>query len=1197
MDGTPKAKLRRQSLPSQHYLSPSGLQDETAENNERVRFRDEMGIDTVSSYANSQQAYNNPHMSDPTLFLHGHGKHQNSLNGSGRDNLPMKVEDQDTGISGMQGATMNGTSSGSGDAGAKKKVRKKWTIEETKMLVDGCNKHGVGNWKSMLDDTELKFDIDRTPVDLKDRFRTYFPEAYRHLYPNAKTHLSSANSNRAKRTELPDSLTIFEKSRSKKRRPFTKEEDEALREGFEKHGTVWAVIAKSPALASRRSTDLRDRFRNAFPDLYEKAGYKPRPTRPLKKKRGDDDGLPASFKSPEMNSGVDRSLPIHVSPDHLQSQEMLMDQKPILASTPEEDDDLAVAGLTAEESSNEFPKTPLMDTDDPDYEQSEDIKGFGQHDGGNNASLSLPPSSDSSNVPSRQRSPSNAQNTDRGEHFATQRQQQQQQQPQSPHQHPQQQLNQHQPMGDPSKLGNAAWYSQRWLSGTQGYGEHATESNTNGLFGSHAQFSHLDPGYGSNSGLGLNGLGPLTHGGLNGLDFEFGLSAGGWANQQTIIDRYDLPSSSSQLLMHSEAAIGDTGSSISGMDDYNANLQMSLSSHHRYAGDLFHGRGVGFGGNGGFLLGGTGPDGMPSFARAGIDLGALGHHPNASRSSSALGAGMGIAGINLASAAQSPEMAQALRQDLNNLEAIEHLEAVLGNSVLGSPSSVDPSKTLLHDGSTPPPGTPGPNSPPTRSFSSMGMYGTLPQSVNGPGASLVRHASMSGDRIGQDHGAQMEGRSYHHNHHQGQHQQQHHPHSHHPSGPSHSRSFSQPPSESRLQMGLSRSTTTTTSSPVKTPFQNIDGTGYGLTYDALINAGHSPMHQPNNFNSGEHGEGFSPVGTPNQSVHSLGPPQNQSPNRHSHAQLHHSHSLPEGHSAHSHHHSQQQRTPVQSHAQLHAFNSMHPPFTSPSLFGAPGSSMGSLSAAAVALDLHGYQTYQHPHGHPGGHHSMSTGSLGFSPGTTGMASYNQMMDQYLDFDTNALDLATAVTPSSSGASFASFSHPASSPQSQPSAPPEQKQQTHSHTPSSSSHLQPKHTFQSPNLPSHHSGDHQPPHFASLFNYGHQIHGTAVDDSMITQSVYSSQSHQNTGSGTIRRESFSYGTTGTAHPMSPSLMIPLNRVHSAGSTGGSSSWQSNGTNPSFSSSTNAANNTRDATMKARNPKRSSWTVLRSLAGSS
>jgi hypothetical protein len=69
---------------------------------------------------------------------------------------------------------------------------------------------------------------------LHRRFRTYFPEAYRHLYPNAKTHLSNSNSNRSRRAELPDSLAIFEKSRSKKRRPFTKEEDEALREGFEK---------------------------------------------------------------------------------------------------------------------------------------------------------------------------------------------------------------------------------------------------------------------------------------------------------------------------------------------------------------------------------------------------------------------------------------------------------------------------------------------------------------------------------------------------------------------------------------------------------------------------------------------------------------------------------------------------------------------------------------------------------------------------------------------------------------------------------------------------------------------------------------------------------------------------------------------------------------------------------------------------
>ncbi|KZT00243.1 uncharacterized protein LAESUDRAFT_732459 [Laetiporus sulphureus 93-53] len=153
-----------------------------------------------------------------------------------------------------------------------KKPRKKWTMEETQMLVNGCNKWGVGNWKSILNDPEFKFD-NRSPVDLKDRFRTYFPDAYKQHYPNAKTHLSSKI-----RSALPDGTSIFEKTRSKKRRPFTEEEDRALKAGYDKHGTVWATIVKDPIFQeqNRRSTDLRDRFRNAFPDLYQAAGYKPR---------------------------------------------------------------------------------------------------------------------------------------------------------------------------------------------------------------------------------------------------------------------------------------------------------------------------------------------------------------------------------------------------------------------------------------------------------------------------------------------------------------------------------------------------------------------------------------------------------------------------------------------------------------------------------------------------------------------------------------------------------------------------------------------------------------------------------------------------------------------------------------------------------------------------------------------------------
>ena len=117
-------------------------------------------------------------------------------------------------------------------------------------------------------------------VPCPPRFRTYFPDAYKQHYPNAKTHLSSRI-----RASLPDGKSLFEKTRSKKRRPFTEEEDRALRAGYEKHGTLWAQIVKDPIFQEqkRRSTDLRDRFRNAFPDLYEAAGYKPRPA--SKKKR------------------------------------------------------------------------------------------------------------------------------------------------------------------------------------------------------------------------------------------------------------------------------------------------------------------------------------------------------------------------------------------------------------------------------------------------------------------------------------------------------------------------------------------------------------------------------------------------------------------------------------------------------------------------------------------------------------------------------------------------------------------------------------------------------------------------------------------------------------------------------------------------------------------------------------------------
>ncbi|KAJ6457618.1 hypothetical protein C8R45DRAFT_563505 [Mycena sanguinolenta] len=237
-------------------------------------------------------------------------------------------EDGDAAPEKEREAKNNFNDKGEKEKDKEKKVRRKWTPEETQMLVDGCRIHGVGNWKAILSDPSLSFQ-NRSPVDLKDRFRTYFPEAYRTHYPNARTHLpaslaraaspsshpiasssssslspSHATTPNAAPSSLPskpnrsthaDGTPLFPlpSPAHPKRRPFSAEEDSALLAGFRKHGAAWAAIAKDApvfGLTGRRSMDLRDRFRNAWPGEYERAGYKARPKagKKGKEKEGKD---------------------------------------------------------------------------------------------------------------------------------------------------------------------------------------------------------------------------------------------------------------------------------------------------------------------------------------------------------------------------------------------------------------------------------------------------------------------------------------------------------------------------------------------------------------------------------------------------------------------------------------------------------------------------------------------------------------------------------------------------------------------------------------------------------------------------------------------------------------------------------------------------------------------------------------------
>ncbi|KAF2488813.1 hypothetical protein BU16DRAFT_544969 [Lophium mytilinum] len=209
---------------------------------------------------------------------------------------------------------------GQGNTNVKK--RNKWTEQETKDLLQGVSKFGIGNWKKILDCDEYSFS-GRTSVDLKDRFRTCCPDEYVNYRAAGKVGGKKSKSSTMSNRPSLENLTLskssplgspnlrparkprsgthrkgaqelaemgiekpFEKSKRRERHEFTDEDDAALMKGFDKHGPVWNAIKSDTELGfeSRKPADLRDRFRIRFPDEYTKAGFKLKPKEEKKHK-------------------------------------------------------------------------------------------------------------------------------------------------------------------------------------------------------------------------------------------------------------------------------------------------------------------------------------------------------------------------------------------------------------------------------------------------------------------------------------------------------------------------------------------------------------------------------------------------------------------------------------------------------------------------------------------------------------------------------------------------------------------------------------------------------------------------------------------------------------------------------------------------------------------------------------------------
>jgi hypothetical protein len=170
-----------------------------------------------------------------------------------------------------------------------RRARRKWTESETRDLLAGVKKYGIGKWKQILDDCAFNFS-ERSSVDLKDRYRVCanndsFPKTDSQPHSNTSgtdqpvpDSVGPSLSPKANEIDLVGDNGQPAKQR-RKRRAWTIAEDDNLLEGVARHGFQWTAIHDDPELelSHRRATDLRDRIRNKFPD-----GYKHAETAPLR---------------------------------------------------------------------------------------------------------------------------------------------------------------------------------------------------------------------------------------------------------------------------------------------------------------------------------------------------------------------------------------------------------------------------------------------------------------------------------------------------------------------------------------------------------------------------------------------------------------------------------------------------------------------------------------------------------------------------------------------------------------------------------------------------------------------------------------------------------------------------------------------------------------------------------------------------
>ncbi|KAJ2732932.1 hypothetical protein IW152_003426 [Coemansia sp. BCRC 34962] len=209
-----------------------------------------------------------------------------------------------------------------------RRTARKWSEEETTNLLQGCTKYGVGAWKKILDDPAFTFN-NRTSVDLKDRFRTIRAQECAHS-PRSKS--ANKKNNGGKEPDVvwplpPNSQRLqgLQRVQRKPTRNYSADEDRRLLIGVMRHANHWTKIAADPDLKldDRPGQSLRDRLRNAFPEVFELFGYViPKKERVDREPCGDGTHVepdtdratvgPQRRKAPTASKRMDGTIPEHI---------------------------------------------------------------------------------------------------------------------------------------------------------------------------------------------------------------------------------------------------------------------------------------------------------------------------------------------------------------------------------------------------------------------------------------------------------------------------------------------------------------------------------------------------------------------------------------------------------------------------------------------------------------------------------------------------------------------------------------------------------------------------------------------------------------------------------------------------------------------------------------------------------------------